>query len=381
MMTDKNILITGGGTGGHLYPAVAVIDKIGKKYPGTNIFFIGSRKGSGKRLIEAMGIKFYTVRARGLAGGGNPLKKILVYLMFILELIPGFFKSLLILRKNNIQMVLGMGGYICTPVLLASIVSKTRFSLHEQNFIPGRLNRLFSGRARYFFTSFKDTEKYLKPGNGEKIFSGNPVRQSIKKIKELKPDYKKWGLVKGKFTIAAFGGSQGAMRLNEYILELGKLKSPGPGIQVLLITGTRFYDSIMEKLQGMDYKKDITIKVFPYIDEIEQIYRMTDLIISRAGANTVFEITAVGIPSILIPYPFAIDDHQTYNARYLEQQGRAILIKEKDLKPGLLEEKIKYLLKDNMKEYKRMRDSEPLITSMDSAGIISEKLMGDIFEK
>jgi UDP-N-acetylglucosamine--N-acetylmuramyl-(pentapeptide) pyrophosphoryl-undecaprenol N-acetylglucosamine transferase len=253
--------------------------------------------------------------------------------------------------------------------------------LHEQNFIPGRLNRLFSGRSSYFFTSFKETEKYLKPGSGEKVFSGNPVRKSIKKTKELKPDHKKWGLVEGKFTITAFGGSQGAMRLNEYILELGKLKVPGTGVQVLLITGTRFYDSIMEKIQGMDYKKDIAIKVFPYIDEIEQIYRITDLIIARAGANTVFEITAAGIPSILIPYPFAIDDHQTYNARYLEQQGRAILIKEKDLKPGLLEEKIKYLLKDNMKIYNRMRDLKPPVSSMDSAGIISEKLMEDMLEK
>lgn len=380
-MNDKNILITGGGTGGHLYPAVAVIEKIRKKYPGTDIFFIGSRKGSGKRLIEAMGIKFYTVRARGLAGGGNQIKKILAYLMFLLELIPGFIKSLSILRKNNIKMVLGMGGYICAPVLLASIVSRTRFALHEQNFIPGRLNRLFSSRSSYFFTSFEETEKYLKPGSGEKVFSGNPVRKSIKKIKELKPEYKKWGLVEGKFTITAFGGSQGAMRLNEYILELGKLKVLGTGVQVLLITGTRFYNSIMEKIQGMDYKKDIAIKVFPYIDEIEQIYRITDLIIARAGANTVFEITAAGIPSILIPYPFAIDDHQTYNARYLEQQGRAILIKEKDLRPGLLEEKIKYLLEDNKKIYNRMRDAEPLITSMDSVGIISEKLMEDMLEK
>jgi UDP-N-acetylglucosamine--N-acetylmuramyl-(pentapeptide) pyrophosphoryl-undecaprenol N-acetylglucosamine transferase len=137
----------------------------------------------------------------------------------------------------------------------------------------------------------------------------------------------------------------------------------------------------MEKIEVIDQKKNITIKVFPYIDEIEEVYRITDLIISRAGANTVFEITAAGIPSILIPYPFAIDDHQTYNARYLEQQGRAVMIKEKDLKPGLLEEKIKYLLKDSKKIYNRMKDSKPLITSMDSAGMISEKLMEDMLEK
>jgi UDP-N-acetylglucosamine--N-acetylmuramyl-(pentapeptide) pyrophosphoryl-undecaprenol N-acetylglucosamine transferase len=380
-MTEKNILITGGGTGGHLYPAVAVIEEIRKKYPGTTIIFIGSRKGSGKRLIEAMGIKFYTVRARGLAGSSNRLRKILVYIMFFLDLIPGFFKSLFILRKNNIQMVLGMGGYICAPVLLAAIASGTRFALHEQNFIPGRLNKLFSGRARYFFTSFKDTKKYLKQGSGEKIFSGNPVRKSIKEIKKIKPDYKKWGLSKERFTITAFGGSQGAMRLNEYILELGKLKVQGKGIQVLLITGARFYESISEKIRGMYPNNDMAVKIFSYIDEIEEVYRITDLIIARAGANTVFEITATGIPSILIPYPFAIDDHQTYNARYLEQHGRAVLIKEKDLKPGLLEKKIKVLLKDGMKIYNRMRDSETLITSMDSAGIISEKLMEDMLEK
>ena len=105
--------------------------------------------------------------------------------MFFLELIPGFFSSLFILRRNNIQMVLGMGGYICAPVLLAAIFLKVPFALHEQNFIPGRLNRLFSARSRYFFTSFKDTEKYLKQGRKEIVFSGNPVRKSIKKIDNL----------------------------------------------------------------------------------------------------------------------------------------------------------------------------------------------------
>jgi len=378
MMNEKNILIAGGGTGGHLYPAVAIIEHIRDYYPGTSMTFIGSGRGSGRRLITAMGIEFHAVRGRGLAGGGSLLRKTAVYLMFLLELIPGFFKSLSIIRKKNIDAVLGMGGYICAPVLLAAIVSRTGFALHEQNYIPGRLNRLFSRRASYFFSSFRDTEKYLEKGRVNIIFSGNPVRKSIKNSAKLAPDYKKWGLAPGKFTITAFGGSQGAERINSSLLELTAMKDGENSIQVLLITGTRFYEHVAAAVRGMDPGGRIDIRVYPFIDDIEKVYRVTDLVIARAGANTIFETAAAGIPSILIPYPFAIDDHQTYNARYMQKQGRSILIEEKDLKPGLLENKIKYLLKGERKVYNKMRDCCQDITNMDSSAIICNKLMEDV---
>jgi len=376
--TKKNILITGGGTGGHLYPAIAVIEYIQKNHPLTNITFIGSGKGSGKKLIPDMSIEFYIVKARGIAGGRGPLKKIINYVLFIIYLIPGFIKSIIILRKKKIDIVLGMGGYICAPVMLAAAIRKIPFTLHEQNYIPGRLNKLFSGRAKYFFTSFKDTKRFLGKGNKNIIFSGNPVRASIKDPGNISPDHKRWGLAEKRFTIIAFGGSLGAKKINDAIIGLYEIYKNDDKIQFLLITGNRFYDSIKDSLEERLSSDDkIIFSVFPYINEIGQIYRITDLVIARAGASTVFETIAAAIPTILVPYPFAIDNHQFYNARYLAEQGKSIIIEDDILSAGLLAENIDRMMKDNMKIYKKMKNILPDITLMNSQQIISDKLVED----
>lgn len=376
--TKRNILITGGGTGGHLYPAIAVIEYIQKNYPLTNITFIGSGKGSGKKLIPDMGIEFYTVKARGIAGGRDPLKKIINYILFSIYLIPGFIRSIIILRKKKIDIVLGMGGYICAPVMLAAIIRKIPFTLHEQNYIPGRLNRLFSGRAKYFFTSFEDTKRFLGKSNKNIIFSGNPVRASIKNLSNASLDHKRWGLAEKRFTIIAFGGSLGAKRINDAVMGLYKIFKDDDKIQFLLITGKRFYDSIKDDLEKRLSSDDkIIFSVFPYINEISQIYRIADLAIARAGASTVFETEAAAIPTILVPYPFAIDNHQFYNARYLAEQGKSIIIEDNMLSAGLLAENINRMMKDNMKIYKKMKNILPAISLMDSQQIISGKLMED----
>ncbi len=377
--TRKNILITGGGTGGHLYPAIAVIEYIQKNYPAAAITFIGSEKGSGKKLIPGMGIEFYTVRARGLAGSSGAISKIINYILFLIYLIPGFLSSFNILRKKRVDIVLGMGGYICSPVVLAAIIRRIPFALHEQNYIPGRLNKLFSGRAKYFFTSFKDTKKFLKKGNI--VFSGNPVRKSIKDLSRILPDHKKWGLVDKRFTIIAFGGSLGAKKINDAIMGLCRIFKNNNKIQILLISGTRFYDIIKNEMEkSQNSSNGIIFRVLPYIDEIGQIYRIADLVIARAGASTIFETAAAGIPSILIPYPFAIDDHQFYNARYLAEQGKSMIIEDSMLSAGLLAENINRIQADNMKIYNKMKNISPAIALMESQQIISDKLMEENIE-
>jgi len=376
--TKKNILITGGGTGGHLYPAIAVIEHLQKNHPSVNITFIGSGKGSGKKLIPGMGIEFYAVKARGLAGSSGALGKIINYFLFLIYLIPGFLSSFNILKKKKIDIVLGMGGYICAPVVLAAIIRRIPFALHEQNYIPGRLNRLFYGRAKYFFISFEDTKSFLKSRNANIVFSGNPVRGSIKNSRDVSPDHKKWGLVENRFTIIAFGGSLGAKKINDAIMGLCRIFKNNDKIQILLIAGTRFYDNIKNEMEKSQNSGDrIIFKVLPYIDEIGQIYRIADLVIARAGASTVFETAAAGIPSILIPYPFAIDDHQSYNARYLAEQGKSIIIKDSVLSAGLLAENINRIQADNMKIYNKMKSISPAIALMESQQMISTRLLED----
>ncbi len=374
----KNILITGGGTGGHLYPAMAVIEYLQEKYPGSALSFIGSEKGMGHKLIPAMGIDFYKVKARGLTVSRSAIKKFFGYAGFIFAMMPGFVRALKILRRKKITEILGMGGYVCAPVFLAAMIRKIDFSIHEQNYIPGRLNKLFSPKAKYVFTSFKETEKYLKAKEGSVVFSGNPVRRAVRECRRSAPSYGKWGLDKDRFTIIAFGGSLGAEKINIAIAGLYGEFARDNRIQILLISGNRYYADIKRIVEGKIKKSDdLIFRVKEYIDQMEQIYSLADLIIARAGANTVFETAATGIPSILIPYPDAIEDHQFYNAKYIADLGKAVLLRENKLSVRALSDIIRNLLKNGMERYLKMNRVSIPNSGEESLKLITGKLMED----
>jgi UDP-N-acetylglucosamine--N-acetylmuramyl-(pentapeptide) pyrophosphoryl-undecaprenol N-acetylglucosamine transferase len=374
----KSLLITGGGTGGHLYPAMAIIEYLQEKYPELSLSFIGSEKGMGHKLIPSMGIDFYKVKARGLKISSSPLKKIFGYARFIFAMIPGFIRALKILKRKKVTKILGMGGYVCAPVFLAAMVRKIDFSIHEQNYIPGRLNKYFSSKAKYIFTSFKETEKYLKTKEGSVIFSGNPVRRAIRDCKRSRPSYGKWGLDKDRFTIVAFGGSQGAEKINDTISGLYEEFHDDSRIQILLISGNNHYADISGKMENKIKKDDpLIFRVKAYIDQMDQVYNIADLIIGRAGANTVFETAATGIPSVLIPYPHAIEDHQFYNAKYIADMGKAVLLRENKLSVKTLSDIIKNLLKNDMESCLKMKSVLIPNSGEESLKIITGKLMED----
>ena len=375
----KNILITGGGTGGHLYPAIAVIEYLQEKYPDSAaLSFIGSEKGMGHKLIPAMGIDFYRVKARGLTVNRSVFRKISGYAGFIFAMIPGFIRALEILRRKKVNEILGMGGYVCAPVFLAAMVRKIDFSIHEQNFIPGRLNKFFSQKAKYVFTSFEETEKYLKTKKGSVIFSGNPVRRSVREYRRTEPSHGKWGLDKNRFTIVAFGGSLGAEKINDTISGLYEEFDEDNRIQILLISGDRYYADISRTVKGKIKESDnLIFMVKAYIDQMDKVYNIADLIIARAGANTVFETAATNIPSILIPYPHAIEDHQFYNAKYIADMGKAVLLRENKLSVRTLSDIIKDLLKNDMEKYLKMKSVSIPNSGEESLKMITGKLMED----
>jgi UDP-N-acetylglucosamine--N-acetylmuramyl-(pentapeptide) pyrophosphoryl-undecaprenol N-acetylglucosamine transferase len=380
--SGKRILITGGGTGGHLYPATAIIEYLKNHYPGINLLFIGPYTGMGQKLIPGLGINFKMIKARGLSRGKNNFIRTVNMIKFTAGLIPGFLRSIGIIRKFKPDIILGMGGYICAPVLLAAIAMKIDYALHEQNYLPGRANRFFVRWARYIFISFKDTSGYLKIGKGKAIFSGNPVRRSVVELDSVKPDYEKWGLTPGHFTVVAFGGSLGAEKINREFMKLYDYFTNDDKIQFILICGDRFY-KVLEKERDLleNKRKKIVFKIFPYIDEMQQIYRIADLVVARAGANTIFELIAANIPSILIPYPLAVDDHQYYNARFLEDRGKALLIRDDDLVSDLLYDSINGLMADNMRKIKNMKNARMGMEKISSAEIITGYLIGDKIEK
>ncbi len=375
---EKKILICGGGTGGHLYPALAIIEYIKDNYPSCSLLLIGTERGLEKESISKFGIDYRTVKSCGLVLKGSIFRKILNTGRFFYFFTLGFFQSIKIVLAFKPDIILGMGGYVCGPVLSAGIFTGKKIALHEQNYIPGRLNSLFSRFVRYIFISFKDTGRYFKANKNKIIFTGNPLRKAIRELKEIKPNFKKWGLEEGRFTIAAFGGSLGAEKINNTVVNLYDYFKQNNRIQILLICGRRFYDQLMkEKKDIVECKDKLILKIFPYIKEIHEIYRISDLIISRAGANTISEIIKSNIPSILIPYPDAVADHQFYNAKFLAGKGKAFLIEDNYLDEKKIIETVNSILRNKGKKYKEMKKRKIKGSGINSAGVIVSKLMGN----
>lgn len=372
----KRIVICAGGTGGHIYPALAVAEHIKDNYKLCKVLFISSERGLGEELVPQYDICYRTVKSCGLVTDVNIFKKIINIIKFLYFYIAGFSQSLAIVVKFKPDIILGMGGYVCAPVLTAGIFTGTKTALHEQNYIPGRLNSFFSRFAKFNFISFNDTARYLKAREDRIIFTGNPLRKTIKTTKNSVPEYEKWGLKEGRFTITAFGGSLGAEKINNTVTGLYEYFRNDNKIQILLISGKRFYDRLMKDRSDIINKKDkVIFRVFDYISEINEIYQMSDLLISRAGANTISEITEYNIPSILVPYPQAVANHQFYNAEFLVKKGKAIMIEDRDMCAERIIKVIKMLAESDWKKYKEMKSIKINGILIESAGLIATKLM------
>ncbi len=377
---NKRIVITAGGTAGHIYPAQAIIEYFKSSHPSAELLYIGTRTGMENSLVPQLGIDFKRISASGFSVSKNLLNRVHIYLRFFFNLFAGLFQSLGIIGSFKPDFVLGMGGYVCAPVFISAIILRRKIAIHEQNVIPGRLNRFFAKFAKYIFISFEESVKHFNAKGdipGVKfIFSGDPVRAAIRHFHDIKPDYNKWDLQEGRFTITAFGGSLGAEKINDSVIALYKKFSLDENIQVILICGRRFFEEYRKKLDTVIIKSDSLIfRLFPYIEEMAALYRVSDLIISRAGATTVAELTTTNIPAILVPYPQAIENHQYFNAEYLVKNKKAVLIADNKLNESTLSGIIDSLLENNRKIYRGLKDSELKVQGMDGAKIISEKLL------
>ncbi|MCE5330004.1 undecaprenyldiphospho-muramoylpentapeptide beta-N-acetylglucosaminyltransferase [bacterium] len=373
----RRILICGGGTAGHIYPAISVIEEIQENYKDAVLLYVGSNKGMEKTIIPGLGIDFVKINASGLIQKGSPVKKTISYLKFVWMLTSGFFKSLKLISNFKPDMVLGMGGYACGPVLLGAVILRKKIALHEQNYIPGRLNKFFSKFCSCIFISFKETKNYLKIPETKIIYSGNPVRKVIRNFSYKERDYEKYGLKKGKFTITAFGGSLGADKINNVFIELFEILRKRENVQFLLISGKRFYDNLKNNNKNLFIENNLSLSVFPYINEMDEVYNITDLIISRSGANSVAEIAYCNIPAILIPYPWAIDNHQYFNAGFLEKNGKAIIIEDANFSCESLIKIINDLEKESKKLYNELKYKKIDIDFIRGHKIITKYLVGE----
>lgn len=327
------IVIATGGTGGHLFPALKVAEEL--RLRGVDVIFIGAL-AMGIEKIKQRGFSYYHIPSRGFQK-----KNIKDIFSVVISILKAFKISWQILRKINPDKVLGFGGYASFSVMMAAWFLKIPGMLHEQNAIPGRANELLSLFVKKTALSFEDSKKYFNP---EKIvITGCPTHITPQGV--LKEDaYRFFGFQEHKTTLFVFGGSQGSHRINQVFIEALMLLKQQMTIQVIHVTGVNDFDTIKARYASIDISKAI----FPFLDRIDYAYRIADLVVARSGAAAVTEICLFGCPSLFIPFPYAIGDHQRYNAEILTSRRLAHMIEEKDLTALKLQATICDIIKQNI---------------------------------
>jgi UDP-N-acetylglucosamine--N-acetylmuramyl-(pentapeptide) pyrophosphoryl-undecaprenol N-acetylglucosamine transferase len=323
--------MAGGGTGGHLFPGIAVAQEFMARNSQNEIVFVSTGNPLEQRILDKMNFALERVTVEGIKGRGlwNQTKS-------ICKLPKGIYQAIRILRRFKPALVVGLGSYSAGPVVLAARLLGTKIVLHEQNILPGITNRVLARFADMIFVSFDDTKARLAPGKSK--FTGNPVRQAIMNgSRQLKSEDRPEAGQKP-FTILIIGGSQGAHRINLTMAEALNHLHQIDDLYVYHQTGAA--DEKM--VQDAYARHDVASTVQSFFDDMAPLYQNADLIICRAGATTVAEITAIGKAVIFIPFPYAADDHQTLNAASLTRKGAAEMILEKDLTAKMLSEKIEY---------------------------------------
>ncbi len=306
------VIIAGGGTGGHVFPAISIAEEILKRNSGNEVLFVGTEQGIEKRILPETGYRVEFIKSRGIVGKSFSQK-----VKAVISILGAMLSSLRILRNFRPDAVIGVGGYASGPTLLCASMSFIPTAVCEQNSVPGLANRILSRFVGKIFITFEESKEHLPAG--KTVLTGNPIRSGLaRRIEKRKP---RQSSLQNVFVL---GGSQGAQKLNEIVPHsLAKL-----GIQVEVIhqTGEAHIESVGETYRQLG----ISAEVFGFTEDMSRIYEKTDLVICRAGSGTLSEITAFGIPSILIPLASSTHDHQLKNARILESNAAAAVIEEKE---------------------------------------------------
>jgi UDP-N-acetylglucosamine--N-acetylmuramyl-(pentapeptide) pyrophosphoryl-undecaprenol N-acetylglucosamine transferase len=322
-MRQVRIIFAGGGTGGHLFPAIAIADGVTQllrdKMP-VDILFVGTKRGLEYRLRDTLGYPLHTIRMRGIIRGLTLLNLLIPFVV-----LAALINSARLLRRFRPDVVIGTGGYVCWPVLRVAAHKKILTLLQEQNSFPGVATRQLAGRVRKIYLGFEKAKDYLRT-TAEIIVTGNPVRPSIAAGDRHKA-LEQFGLSPDGKTILVLGGSQGARSINSAVLRSLLKDKLNQGYQLLWQTGKRDYKEVEEKAAN----KVSNCALFPFARQMGQVYAAADIVIARAGALSLAEISACGLPAILVPYPHAAGDHQKKNAEDYVRRGMAVMIDEKAL--------------------------------------------------
>ncbi|MCK9274908.1 MAG: undecaprenyldiphospho-muramoylpentapeptide beta-N-acetylglucosaminyltransferase [Syntrophales bacterium] len=358
---DKSIrlVIAGGGTGGHVFPAVAVAQELLARKNGSEVLFIGTHKGLEARILPEMGFEFRTIDIEGIKGKG-----LLKRLKGAGKIPKSMIQSCRIIHFFKPDVVFGVGGYASGPAVMAAFLMGIPTAVAEQNAVPGITNRILGKVAKKIFITFEDRQGYF-PEN-KIVHTGNPVREEfIRKEKKVN------GPGEDKFTILIFGGSQGASSINRAFADaLSYLEDLQGRLQIIHQTGEKEWLEIAREYR----EKGWSAEVYPFINDMVSVYARANLLVCRAGATSIAEITASGKAAVLIPYPYSAGGHQIMNAKMLVDSGAAEMIIEENLTGELLASQVRGLLDDRAK-LKNMGEQSKKLGKPDASKRIIDELM------
>lgn len=360
--THIKIIIAGGGTGGHIFPAIAIANAVRQLQPHADILFVGAK---GKMEMEKVPNEGYPIIGLDIAGfnRGSLLKNI----SLPFKLIKSFLQAKKIIKSFKPDAVVGVGGYASFPMLYMAQQNGTPTLIQEQNSFAGKSNKILGKKAKAICVAYDQMHRFFP---ADKIINtGNPVRQSITNNTITREEgIHFFQLDETKKIVFAFGGSLGAKSINETLISQFK-EIVAVGAQLIWQTGSTYFQQAKEAVHGFESQ----VKVFEFIREMDYAYAAADVIISRSGASSIAELCIVAKPVIFVPFPFASEDHQTHNAMALVQKNAALLVKDQDAKNNLIPKLIALMGDELMSQL--MRDNLQLLAIKDADSRIAKKLI------
>ncbi|BDS07926.1 UDP-N-acetylglucosamine--N-acetylmuramyl-(pentapeptide) pyrophosphoryl-undecaprenol N-acetylglucosamine transferase [Oceaniferula spumae] len=359
MSEKKKVIIACGGTGGHLFPGIAVAEELERR--GHEVLLLISEKKVDAQASKKYGnLKFRTVPAIAKPSTLSPKM-----IPFLFRLWSTVKQCKGILKEQQADIVLGMGGFTSLPPVLAGKKMGLATFVHDSNALPGKANRLTARWCRKVLLGFDAAKKYFP--NSETTITGTPVRKELEQLPSQEQARAKYGLEPGAKTVLVMGGSQGAKHLNTLIVEAAKAM---PEVQFLHITGASDHDRVLELSKG---RKGYHVLLF--CDDMPSAYAACDMAVCRSGASSMTELSYVGMPSVLVPYPYAADDHQTFNAKVFEDAGAAVLRQESDMDAGSLVADITRITEEPA-VWQEMKKQADALAEKDASGRICDVITG-----
>ncbi len=357
------VIMTGGGTGGHIYPALAIAEEIKRRDPQAEIIFVGTKHGMEKDIVPRYGyeLKFITV-------SGLDRRKLWKNVSTLKDLKKGLDEAKALIRTFRPDLVIGTGGYVCGPVVRTAASMGIRTYIHEQNAFPGLTNKLLSRKVSRVFIAFEEAAGYFKTKD-RPVVVGNPVRKLFSEISREEAR-RVLGISQDDFVVLSFGGSLGAKKINEEMKIAAHELKDRKGLRIFFVTGRRYYDEIVADADPENER----VTYLKYIDNMPVYLSACNLAVTRSGALTVSEIAACGRASVMIPSPYVTNNHQFFNAKVAADRAASILVEENDLKPGTVSDLIGKLMNDRAR-VERMEKNSKNLGRTDSADVMCD-IMG-----